>query len=284
MSNKESLTLKEKLYRLAAVGALGSVALTGCAANVDATPSLTSTSQSETPSTPSASPTETTPKPSPSETETPSGIIVDYASFANWDTITSGSNPVYEHQREGSREYICDTFFATNGLANPEFRNDEQSWSGSEIMSYAKPRLDLIWQLNLDTSNPVNETVSKHLLECLTSSKESDAYTELSNSLDTARESSLEITSPLTDMSNVTRESAGTWNNGTGNMFVVEYGTTNGIGDKVFPKFTFEWTPSNDFRINTIDNLTAGDDTIVWGTRAPIVTDQSRATTPYELQ
>lgn len=285
MSNKESLTLKEKLYHLAAVGALGSIALTGCASNVGAEPSPTSTStQSETPTAP---PVENTP--TPSETETaPSDIVVDYASFANWDSITTGANPVYEHQREGSKEYICDNFFASNGLVNPEFENAEQSWTGEQIIDYIQPRIELAWQLNLDTSDDQNGVVAKNVLECLTSRTDSiessDAYYQLSNVFDSYRGNSMQGDSPALNMDQITRESVGTWNNGSFNAFVVEHEDVSPIGDTIYPVITFEWSQSNDFRLSSINNYVGGDDVVVWGTRPPVVIDPSRADAPYNIQ
>lgn len=289
MSRHESLTLKEKFFRgtAATTAALGLLGLAGCANNVEALPSPSTTTSSEAPS-PTTSPSNTsseTSTPKPVETQKPtSGIVVDYTSFANWNSITPGTIPNYEHEREGSKEWLCDQVFEANGIASPENRDTNQDWKGDQIVAYMQPRLELAWKLNMDKSSPENATIAKNLLECLTSGTESDAYEQLSNSFDTARGSSIEIELPLSDMSKITRESTGQWLSNNKNLYVVEYATTDGLGDKLYPKFTFEWSKSNDYRISKINNLTANDDNIVWGKNPPVVLDQSRASAPYSVE
>ncbi len=285
MSNKESLTLKEKLYHLVAIGALGSVALTGCANNVGAEPSPTTTStHSEAPTTP---PVESTP--TPSETETaPSDIVVDYASFANWSDKPEGLTPAQSHLTEGSREYTCDAFFTANGITSWEDNKPEAGWKGEQIISYIQPRLELAWQLNLDKSNEENGAVAKNILECLTSRTDStdpsDAYYQLSNIFDSGRFGSFEVPSPALDINNITRESNSGWYNGSFNAFVTEYESTNGIGDTVYPVITHEASQYGDYRLSSIDNLTGASNVVVWGKQPPVVIDPSRADAPYNIQ
>lgn len=260
--------------------------LAGCASNAGAEQGPSSPPSVSASETPATTPTEKpSVKPSPVETQKPSSnLVVDYASFANWDSDSPGVNPIYEHQRAGSHESVCDAFFAANGLTNPEFMNDEQSWKGEQIVAYLQPRLELAWKLNLDTSKKENASVAKNILECLTSGTESDAYQQLSNVFDSYRGSSIEGTSPAANMENITRESGGQWLSNGSNLFVVEYATTDGLGDKLYPKLTFEWSKMNDYRIYSINNMTHGDDSIVWGKQTIVVHDQSRANAPATLE
>lgn len=219
----------------------------------------------------------------PQPTHSSSGLIVDYAQFHGWDSITPGINPVHEHEREGSREWICDQFFEANGIESPSFKGDEQSWRGDAIVAYLQPRLELAWKLNLDKSEPENATVAKRLLECLTSGTDSNAYKQLATSFETARGTSLDLPNISRNMSNITRQSAGQWLTQGRNLYVVEYATDDGLGNTIYPKWTLEWSKVNDYRVYSIVNLTAGDDKIVWGKQPPEVLDQARKNAPFGL-
>lgn len=281
MSRHESLTLKEKFVRGAAAttAALGLFGLAGCANNAEAAPSPSATTSTEAPS-PAASPSKTTetPTPKPVETQKPSSnLVVDYNGFANWDNIQVPANPMYEHDREGSQVWLCDKFFADNGLTNPNFNYNLQEWKGEEITAYIQPRLELAWKLNMDKSNPENAKVADHLLSCLTAGSGSDAYKKLSLVFDDARNSSIEMTSPSDGMSTITRENQTMWGD---SIYITEYAAKDGFGDMIYPKITYQLSVYTDWRINAIQNLRTGDDPVNWGPSAPVVIDQSRATAP----
>lgn len=281
MSRHESLTLKEKFVRGAAAttAALGLFGLAGCANNAEAAPSPSATTSTEAPS-PVASPSKTTetPTPKPVETQKPSSnLVVDYNGFANWDNIQVPANPMYEHDREGSQVWLCDKFFADNGLTNPNFNYNLQEWKGEEITAYIQPRLELAWKLNMDKSNPENAKVADHLLSCLTAGSGSDAYKQLSIVFNSDRNTTLDVYDPFPDMDKITRESSAMWLDG---YYVTEYQTKDGLGDDLYPKVTYQLSVYNDWRVNAIQNLTGGDDPVNWGPSAPVVIDQSRATAP----
>ena len=274
---------KERGTKLIAAGTLitiGALGLAGCASNAEAKPSPSVTTSSEAPS-PTSSPSSTaseTSTPKPVETQKPtSNLVVDYKGFANWDNIQVPGNPMYEHAREGSQVWLCDKFYESNGLTNPEFDEEQQNWKGEQIAAYIQPRFNLAWKLNKDMSNSENGKVAIHLLECLTAGQGSNAFKQLSTSFETARGSSLEVSQPLIGLENITRENQAMWSDG---YFITEIKETGPIGDTIYPKVTYQLTVFSDWRIQAIQNMTDGDDPIDWGPSAPVVIDQSRATAP----
>ncbi|RWR18232.1 hypothetical protein D8Y23_10045 [Microbacterium enclense] len=93
---------------------------------------------------------------------------------------------------------------------------------------------------------------------------------------DSDRGTSLEVSDPFRNMSNITRQSAGGWLSDGRNLYVLEYATDDGLGNTIYPKWTLEWSKVNDYRVYSIVNLTAGDDKIVWGKQPPEILDQAR--------
>lgn len=241
--------------------AIGAVGLAGCASNAEAQPSPTQSASAE--ASPSATPSKAPETPSPSATEVdnqPSGIVVDVASFDNWDNKPKSLTPVAVYGMEGSKEWTCDQFFMANGLPGNREVTPTSGWDGKKISDWFGPRLDLVWKLNLDKSNPKYEEIADNLLQCLTSqhlgtesngsgiTSTNDAYTMLKGAMFSARHSGDGI-NPLEDMSTILRQSSGTWYNGQFNQYSVEYKGREVFGQTEKPIATYEFTNSNDYRL-----------------------------------
>lgn len=271
--------------KLIAVGALAPLALAGCASDTEAKP-VPETPTATAPATESPAPTESE---SPVEPETPaspevepSNLTVNYEDFTNWQDKGPTGVDNLEYRREGTKLYACEQFFTANGLPGLEEANPNRDWRGEEYMNFYVPRVQMAWDLNLDTTDERNGEVALNILECLTTPSGAgynDAYNYLSNTFQTYRGSSIEGTAPFT-MDHITREGANTWfNTDIGNSaFVVEYQTQDGLGDTIYPQVTFALTKAGDVRAATIHDQ---DETIVWGSAAPNVIDSSRADAPY---
>lgn len=220
--------------------------------------------------------------PEPVGAGVPSNLTVNYEDFTNWQDKGPTGVDNLEYRREGTKLYACEQFFTANGLPGLEEANPNRDWRGEEYMNFYVPRVQMAWDLNLDTTDERNDEVALNILECLTTPSGAgynDAYNYLSNTFQTYRGSSIEGTAPFT-MDHITREGANTWfNTDIGNSaFVVEYQTQDGLGDTIYPQVTFALTKAGDVRAATIHNQ---DETIVWGSAAPNVIDSSRADAPY---
>lgn len=265
MSHHESLSIKERVVRATAIGALGVMALAGCTSNAGAeqgpssSPSV-SASEAPTPTKTAEAPSST---PSASEVDNqPSGIIVDVSSFDDWDNKPVSLTPVAAYDTPNSKEWTCEQVFTANGLPGRKEVIPQGGWNGRQISDWFGPRLDLAWKLNLDKSNPKYAEVADKLLQCLTSqhlgtesngsgiSQTYDAYSILSESMRNARnDPSYPQENPLGDLSTIVQQTqGGAWTNGSYNESSVQYLVEGSFKSKVNLAIKYEFGKSSDYR------------------------------------
>lgn len=290
--------LRNKVIAASITTGVGIAALTGCAPNAEAKPSPTETSVvTETPTVketvePTATPTETK-----NESE-PSGIIVNYDAFTNWDEKKPSTVPIYTYDDVNSKEYACEQLYVANGIAPIERKEATAiTFTGEQITAYIEPRLDLAVKLYRDTSNPQNKEIALNLVECITSNRLPTDDTHTNNAryileqtlwaFSDAKESELPSSALVTgDIEHITRQSDGTWLNVSGNFdeYAVEYKSSDILGKEAYPIVRYEWADSNDWKVLGIYNSFSNDsDVITWGPHPPQVLDESRANAPYDL-
>jgi hypothetical protein len=248
---------------------------------------------SEASAAPSTTPEAVAPTPDSTPLKTPeaqtSNVIVDTALFDNWENKKVPVNPNDAYTDPDTKEYACEQTFVANGIAPIERREVMELWDGQKINDFVMNRLNLVYKLYTDKSNPQYVQIAKDMLTCMTSQRldtsgntTHDAHTILSELFDGATTPSIPI---LGDLDHITRETSGTvWSNGTYNEASVEFQGKDIFGDTSYPVITYEWTKQNDFRIVGLYNLIAGsDDVVAFGRQAPQVLDPSRADAPYNL-
>jgi hypothetical protein len=304
-THSEGAPNKNKFVRNAIIGGAAAAAIVGgivfgskVAAdnnnkeNAPPAPDPKATSET-TPTQTTAPETVATPAPQETSVTTPeveaSNITIDYSLFENWDSKTEPVNPNDNYSRSETKEYAAEQTFVANGLAPIERREVMALWTGEQITDFVIPRINFIYQLYRDGSNPQNKAIAKDLLEIMTSqrvdtsvSASGDAYTILSRRFDTGTTDSTPF---IGDLGNITRETSGTaWSNGEYNEYSIEYEGKDAFGDTAYPTLTYEWTKKNDFRLVAIYNVSAGDDyPVTFGRQAPEVLDPSRAGASYNL-
>jgi hypothetical protein len=287
---------KERGTKLIAAGTLitiGALGLAGCASNAEAKPSPSVTVSSEAPSAaPTSSSEQPTTSPSPSAGEmstNPSGLKVDYNSFNNWDNKPESLTPVAVYGMENSKEWTCDQFFMANGLPGNKEVTPTSGWDAKQITEWMSPRLNMVYSLYVDKTNPQNKQVAEDVLECLTSEHYTldapisyDARHALLSDLDTSDHYG--TASFFKDLSHITRHTDGVWTNGKYNQYDVEYAIPDGLGGTSYPVFEYEFTPKNDYRITGIFSGSGNPGDVIWGSKPPVVVDPSRTNAPYTLR
>lgn len=305
MDRRQEKTVSEKLRNKLTAASIatgvGIAALTGCAPSAEAKPSPSETSTTiETPdAVETEAPTPEKTAPTTPEAE-PSGIIVNYDSFANWDQKEENFNPVFTLDNPNTKEYACEQLFVENGL-EPIERGELAALNleGAGITAYMQPRIDMAFNLYKDKTNPDNQDVALKLVECLTvdrleteGAQTFNARTRIEGAFKTWSDLSNppENGSPFINgtVNHITRQSAGTWLNQAGGYdeYSVEYNSTDILGDTAFPIIRYEWSDVNAWKMLGIYNtISSQDEVIMWGKDdAPIVLDESRANAPYDLE
>lgn len=228
---KSSGELRKKLMAAGAAGALV-LGLSACGPGEENVGAMSEPSPQST-EVVIETPESTEPTPDPIETpEASTPTTPEYAmtSVVNYDLFTD-----FESLDMIEKTKRCDQFFIDNGVLE-SMEGLGELGSAQDIVDEFEAKLNAIWDVNADTSNPENQKVAASLLECITASKSGVEEQHNARSFYTSElEYVLENgdTRPPYDFGEVTKQAQGAWSTQEGMYFVIETNATDFAGDSV---------------------------------------------------
>ena len=271
---KEKMTLRKKLLiggaGVALVSSIVGIGI-GVNANGQKAPEAPATSEPVNPAEPA--PVET---PIAPPEEQPSGEnifkgTVNYAAFEN-----------FGDKDADARDAACAEFYDANLESDIKLSKDS---TGSEIAQWHADHVNLLFELNNDTSDPRNHEAALSIAECLTSvqSESADGREELVSRLNSTSPDGSAVTALYINPDKVTRYSE-LFNAKTDLGTVYNAKSVEGLSNNAFEtvyQTVFEWNGSKIFPAYQITASDSGFEDLPTGGLAPVVVDPAYENKPW---